>query len=461
MTDTALPAEYQVELDRLARRRAMAEAMSKQALGGLSAPTQMVSGHAVRRSPLEGLTAALTMYLGNKNADAAANEASTVRTRAQGDMQRELAQALANPDQRQQYQSLLTSKWPQLQTMGTARQKAVDERLNAGAKVLGDNGAPLDALKILQSGELPQNPQLSPIPAPQFGTDPAGNPYAMTTNRRGEQKVDYAPKAPSQTVSIAGEDKEGVKFFAEDLAKRKESALASRDVLSANQAAFDAIQRGARSGGLEGFKQAIRNVASGFGIKDADKAPTEELSMALGHNILANARKLAPVTKEDISRLEQFLGSINTDPEALGRMLSLTNAIALRDLQSYQQYIGHQSKALTSPKARDLFQGAGIGLELPPTVPGDVQAGLRSMQELGKRGGDVTAFEVPGGVNQKTGKYEAGGAIEPGARFDIQSTGLGGVAGAKGTAVNPMTLDEYLKTPAGQGWLRKQQGGAR
>jgi hypothetical protein len=206
----------------------------------------------------------------------------------------------------------------------------------------------------------------------------------------------------------------------------QEKAAAAKEAIQANGLALEALSRGAKSGGLEGFKQAVRGVAQGFGIDTEKYTETTELQMALGNAVLANARKLAPVTAEDVKRLEQILGSINTDPAALQKMLTEYNGMAAKTLQDANRYFDTTSGLMPTDFSRGVVQAGGIGHEMIPP-PGNTLEALRSLQTLKRQGGDVSQFAV------------GGEQIPANAQFDIR----GPRSAPSGGPV--ISLDDYLK----------------
>jgi hypothetical protein len=206
----------------------------------------------------------------------------------------------------------------------------------------------------------------------------------------------------------------------------QEKATAAKEVIQANGLALDAIGRGAKSGGLEGVKQALRGIAQGFNINTDKYTETTELQMAVGNAILANARKLAPVTGEDIKRLEAILGSVNTDPTALEKMLTEYNGMASKTLQDANRYFGATADNMPTPVSQGQVRNEGIGHEMIPP-PGNTSQQMRAIQTLQRQGGDPTGFAI------------GGNPIEPGAQFNIR-----GPQAPTGSQA-PMSLDEYLR----------------
>lgn len=405
--NTNFPPDVALSLEEAARRKAMAQALLQQSLA--TRPTEMVSGHAVKQGFGEGLARALTAFLAQKNMGAASADAARTLGEYQQGGRDEVARLMQQPNRQQAIAEALISRFPQAQQWGAGERKVREDRLTRGADVLGKED-PKAAIAALTAGQLPGQYEPPTVPEPTFGAY-QGNTYALTKNRKGEPTIKFAPKETRFSVEnkVPGMELQTVLGDrSKDLEGWKTRARSARELLDANTSAIEAIQQGAQSGGLEGVKQSLRKVLQGFGVTLPETAPTEQLQMALGQQILAHARKLAPVTAEDVRRLETILGSINTDPQALQKALSLTSAIALRDIQDFQRYLGDSEANASHPLIRNLYPGQGIGLELPGQLPGGTQGGMAILQELQKRGGDVSQFQV------------GGEQIPANARFDLR-----------------------------------------
>lgn len=420
--NSPVPPDMLGEYQKLLRQRQMAQMLFQQAMA--PRPTEVVTGHAVRQSPLSAIARALSMYGGSQGLASADTGLAGLAQKSDEQRRAAIAQFLSDPET--QYQQAMQNP----ATAGMAKEW-LDKRakmVSEGAGLIGKEGGDVaSALAALQSQKLPGN-WAPPPPGPvQFGQQ-GENQYAIIPGTGGKQELKWAPKGTNVSVDArqAGREQEMALASTEaDLKERRSRAQAAKETLSANRVALEALNDGAKSGGLEGFKQSLRKVAQGFGIASDDTTPTEQLQMALGNAVLAKARALAPVTAEDVKRLETILGSINTDPQALQKMLAVYNGIAAKELQDYNRYVETQRNSLTNPLARDLFSGAAIGFEMQPP-PGNTYQGLRAIQELQSRGGDVSNFAV------------GGEPIPPGATFK-----LGPPPGEKGAApaASPGQLD--------------------
>lgn len=408
-----LPPEFQAELQKLMRRQQMAQMMQTQAMQGMQQPTQFTGGqysHPVKTNPLTLALQAFTAYKGGKQIEEADKGIADVGQRYQQATQQEL-QTLLDSDNPRMY---MGSANPRVSQMAAALEKQRGDRATKGAEIVGKDDSAA-ALNILRSGNLPgeySNPKLGD---PTFGTDPSGNPYALVPEKGGGRKFTYAPKETKVSVDArqAGQEQATalgmLKGGTEEWQKKADAA---KEVLQSNSVALDALARGAKAGGFEGFKQTLRSLGQAFGVETEKFTETSELQMALGNAILANARKLAPVTGEDIKRLEAILGSVNTDPTALEKMLTEYNGMATKTLQDANRYFSHNEQTMTDPLAKQVISGAGIGREMIPP-PGDTSQMLRALQTLKRQGGDVTQFAVGGEQIPANAQFDIRGPKPP------------------------------------------------
>lgn len=421
MAEQALPPEYTAQYQAEQERRQMAQLLFQRAIA--QRPTEYGQGQvpvASRRQPLDFLASAVQAFVANKTGEDSRMKGQDILTSAQTAGRQDLQRVLGTKDPKQQVTEALLSRFPATRKYGADRQKQLDERLGIGAKVAGDYGDPNAAFSMLNQGELPAAYSAPAIPKPSYSLSPQGNEIATTYNRKGEPHLTVTkPATVTNTTMMQIPGMEGQQLFQErreDLGKWKERAVLAKSTLDANSTAIEALEEGAKAGGLEGFKQVVRKVAQGFGIETSNISSTEQLNMALGERVLQNARKLAPVTQEDVKRLEAILGSINTDPGALSKMLAITSAIAIRDVQNFQEFLRDQEANSTlPPSVRALYPGQGIGYELPPQLPGKGGAAATILQELQKRGGDVSKFKI------------GGQPVPSDARFDIRDARFGEV----------------------------------
>lgn len=370
-----LPPEFLAEIQRYQRQQQMAQALQMQGMQGGNRPTEMVSGHAIKQSPLAALLPALQMYIGGKKGAEAGVGLADVQQRAATASQTESGDLakLFQSDPKSAIAQALAAKFPQNRKLGEDWGKQYQDRVNQWAGAVKDTD-PAAAGGAIAGQNVPSQWAPPPVPPAQFGTSPSGKPYAIDYNRKGEGSLKYEPTETKVTTNVTNkipgmEGQAVLDSLQQDLKLRRDRAQIAKESLGHNKTAREALAKGAQSGGGEGIKQSIRKVAQAFGVEAPATAPTEQLQMALGNAVLAKARALAPVTGEDVKRLEAILGSVNTDPTALTQMLEIYDQLSIRELETFNQYIDHQSKNLETPYARDLFRGQGIGYSVPKIEP--------------------------------------------------------------------------------------------
>lgn len=391
---TSLPQDYQSQLDQNQRKQQLAQMLLQRSMAGMNRPTEMVGRVAVRNSPLAGIANALTGFAGFKADQDFTRQSGEIRAKYEADQAAELGRINGMSDPKAAIAAALVSKFPSVQAYGKDLQKRMEDRLGKWADIAKDV-APGAAAGAISSGEIPQGWTPPPIPEPSFGADPSGSNYAVTTNRKGEKELKYAPKANTVDIKLPGKEAElGLDLMKSGVEGWRKKADAATESLDAARSALDALQEGARAGGGEKAYQALRKAAQGMGIQVPETATTEQLQMALGKGVLAALASVRPASDKDIAFLQQIQGSIGTDPTALARMLAAAQAIAIRDIQQYKEYIGTQKENMVSPAAKGYLAGEGVGRNVPQQLPGSQSDALRTIQELRARGGDPTQYQI-------------------------------------------------------------------
>lgn len=440
-----MPPEYQAQLQQIMRQRQMAQMLMQQNMAPQN--TEVISGHAVRQSPMSQIARALAgltnAYGVSKSDENAANVA-----RGMSQAQAEEGKRLFGVFQQNPAQGVAeaaSSKFPQYQKLAQEWQKSLDARLKGAGEAMATGGDIKGAVGTFGSGQIPTDYQGKTYPEPVVSQVDGPNgkiPMVTTTDKFGVKDAKLGSPGVNVTTKIGTREGEmALDALKEDKKARQERAQIAKESLQSNQTALQAIAEGAQSGGGEALKQSIRKAAQAFGVNAPETASTEQLQMGLGDAILKKARALAPVTGEDVVRLEKILGSVNTDPTALSKMMAIYNGLAVKELQTYNNWVNTQAQNLETPYARDLFKGAGIGYEVQ-APPGNQTQQLQAIGELGRRGGDITQF----GIN--------GQPFEEGAQFDIR----GPAPNVKpGSAQQPLTIDQL--TPQQKAQLLQLLGG--
>ena len=422
-----MPPEYQAQLQQIMRQRQMAQMLMQQNMAPQG--TEVISGHAVRQSPMSQIAralAGLTSAYGVSKSDQNAAEVARGMSQAQAEEGKRLF-GVFQQNPAQGVAEAASSKFPQYQKLAKEWQDALNLRLKGAGEAMSTGGDTQGAVATFQSGQIPTNYQGKQYPAPAISQVPGPNgpiPMVTTTDKFGVQDAKLGSGGVNVTTKIAGKEGE---MALDDLKTEKKDRQAraqiAKESLQSNQTALEALNEGAKAGGGEGIKQAIRKAGQAIGFSAPETASTEQLQMGLGDAILRKARALAPVTGEDVKRLEAILGSVNTDPQALVKMLSIYNSLAVKELQTFNKWVDYQGANLETPYARDLFKGAGIGYEIEPP-PGNQTQQLRAIGELGKRGGDITQFGINGQPFEQGAQFDIRGGSQPAAPAQTQPNNL-------------------------------------
>lgn len=348
--------------------------MAKLGLGPAIAPIiQAITGGLTARNAQQGMAGAQT---------ANANEIS------QGQ-----AEFNSNPDKKAAIAKMIASMNPGLQAFGREQQTREDERLKTVAEMQAKISAP-DAIATYLAGD-PNMARGSQFPEPTVSSAPGPDgrsvPYLVNT-MEGGRKQGTSIGLPSN-VSVAADAKlqqaEGedlIRANIKGLAEGKEKAQVAQASIANASRVIDGLEKGAKVGGGQSPLQAAREWGKTFfGLDIPETGITAETRAALGQAVLDNARKLAPVTAEDVRRLEKMLGSIETDPAALPALMAWQTAKGLKAIQEYEK----QSGMLASDsKFGNQYAALGVGAGMPQILRGPLAWKMQVLQELQREGGD-------------------------------------------------------------------------
>jgi hypothetical protein len=365
---------------------------------------------------------AATNYMGMDALNKSDQNLSGIKEKFNNDQLAEAARIQGLPADQQINQGLL-SKFPLAQQQAQALRK---QQMDLREKVISAAGAAgnSDMIAHMAGGGNLGDYRQAAQKAPEFGQDAQGNSYVKVYDKNGAMTVHYAPQGikfnmPGQEATTA------LGILKEDLTTRQKAADAAKSTLASNSFVLDALQQGAQAGGGEAYKQALRKGLQAFGINSPDTQSTEQLIMATGAAVLANAEKLRPASDTDVKNLREMVGSVGSDPTALARAVAFANALSLKTLHGYNQYVDTQKTNLKTPYAQDLFSGAGIGYEMPNQLSGPMGSQLETVRHYQNIGGDPSIFKI------------GGETVAPGTKFNVDPLrGMPGVQG-KGAAPAP------------------------
>lgn len=429
-----LPPEYQAQLVEAQRRQAMAQALLQRSMGFQGAQGQ--GPVAAKTSPLTWMANSLSGYLAQNAGDKASKDILGVQQRYAGDEMAELERLQGLPEDQRLLQGQ-RSQFPRAQALAKALQDSRGKRLEMFGNAVKDTD-PAAAAKAAISGGLPQSYQTPALPDPVEGKLADGTPMVTTRNRKGEPSVQFPPKGVN--VNLPGNERAAaLDVTKRQLEDRRGGADAAKATYAATTQALDALEQGARAGGGEEVKQFMRKTLQAFGVAVPATAETNELQMALGNAVLGNAAKLRPASDTDLKILAQIVGSINTDPTALTKALAMAQAMSIKDLSTYGQFVDQSLDTIKDDYARQLFAGAKVGYEVPKQLSGPLPYQMEVVRQLQRQGFDISQLQDP------TGQPFPGNA-----KFNINPTsGFPGVAPKRGTpAAQPTAPAKAVPPPA-------------
>lgn len=413
----ALPFDYQVQEQQLARKRALAQMMLQKGMQPVQG--QMFGNHYARVNPLTQIIQALQGYMGQRGVADADAEQLAFAKRAQEDQQGQMSGAMdlvqgrppeavptpegstnpayseagVAPDIKGGIATAMRSQWPQVRAYGQQQEKDMQARLLAMANHASQIN-PKAGVEMLRD----QNPNTSveqlPVAPTQFQTSPGGAEIATTKhpitgvlNTTPLSRPNFPEVKVTSAVDVFN-DQEAAKTLAEN---RKVVAPYANSLAGIRQV-IDQLNKGARTGGGESVLQGARKVAQMFGVDIPMTGVTDNMRSLLGTNMLAEARKVAPVTQNDVDMINKLVGSIDTDPKALREIMSFMEAryrIALD--QHNSQVETARSVSSGSPTKYEAYR---INTRLPE-LPANVY-GFRVLQHMKQAGHDMDNYMVNG-----------------------------------------------------------------
>lgn len=307
-TAPQIPFGQQAQLDTIARKRKMAEALFAQsAQYGLP---ETKGRMAARANPLEALTKALGMYLGGKQL---------------GGLDQE-QQALGGQIESQQAAQAAAS-----------RKSAMIEAL---IKATGDRARP-DSVRQTLVGEDPAaldfySPSVEPA-------NIAGMPGVIETSPTGKQDFSHKPVATSITVDTVGKaglkaNEQGAQHFMYG-GKGREQYDSLLGKLNVTKNILDTLEANPQMGSGAEIFQLARKWAETLGVPaNAVTTPTEMAKMQLGQMVLERLGGLgAQVSDADRKFMMETQGSLTNDPEALRRMMLLEAKYTMQVVDKLRQ----------------------------------------------------------------------------------------------------------------------------
>lgn len=181
-------------------------------------------------------------------------------------------------------------------------------------------------------------PQVPALQTPQYGLG------------LSQQEKDALEVAKARDKSMA---EASAKAGAEKMYSSHEAAQKAADNLASIEEQRRAIASGVYGGAGADLKLALQKGFQGLGINIADPSKatnTDYLKSQLGQGVLAQAKTLgANPTDADARRIEDIVGTINKDPQALNKLIDYKEMMIRREIEQhntrYKQAVGNGFQA--------------------------------------------------------------------------------------------------------------------
>lgn len=359
-----VPLEYQTELEALAKRRAMAAALARQA----SQPIQVQQmGRMASKVPFSAVLAqVLGGYAAGKTEDQADKQQQEAATRVSNEARQEMGDLTGMQDPQARIAAALVSRFPGIRAQGQLWQKTLDDRVKAGAEGAFKGEDTAGGMKILQTGQLPTDYSLPIVPAPRIEPVPGGpdgQVMAVTTNRKGEQKVDFnvlphkvsaTANAQGGTATLPGQKKgfeEWAKAAVEDNQKMGQSARSAAGLVQTLTQMGVLDKAGVISGPLANPATWLTNLANSAGLKVmpetlANTQAFNSLAQESVQQLIGQYGGNRGVTKEEAAQIAQSLPQLQQSPEARKLLSTILINVANRRQEEYAQSTRNLETAL-------------------------------------------------------------------------------------------------------------------
>lgn len=355
-----LPPEYAAQLQALQRKKQFAELLSQRAFAPQQ--TEMVSGRAVKRSPLSQIAQALTGVVSQSGAANADSEMARVMQGYQQKADSELAAAQNLPEM-EAIKRLRVSRDPRAQKLAETMYKALQDRAMKKGDILKgeDTNAAIQAV----DGTLSQDYKLPSLGPVTFGQE-GPNRYALVPQKNGGREFKWAPMQQQTTIDVAGE-RGVVKAIGakvpDVLESARNTAMQAQDGLNQSQLLIRLARdpetiTGFGAGPVAGI--AALAAKMGFTGPDAVAKTQGLLSAIAGQTLEASKDLKGAITEKEKPFLEEAkAGRLSYTPEALTHLAALATAVNHNKLiAAREQWQGAAS-----------VQGAENGVKMWPFPP--------------------------------------------------------------------------------------------
>jgi hypothetical protein len=430
-----LPPEYQAQLEEQQRKQQIAQMLMAQ---GMKGPQIQQGRVASKISPLAGVANIAQAGLGGWMANESEGGASKVRQQYATDSRDDLQKMLDLTDPEAKVNYGRRSMFPGTSSIAEKLYETEQKKRERRSTIFADYGDPNAALRVLDGGPTgpiapPKDPEVSYKITPDGKTLPLTTSFGLKGEKRGVlgsagTNVSVSTQIPTKEADMVLDHLKG------ELKTRGEKAAASQRVIGATNYAVDALEQGAQAGGGENIKQYLRKGLQALGVNMPETATTEQLQQAMLQNVLAHAKEIRPASDTDIMILEKMSGNAGSDPVALTKALAFAQAMAIKDLQGYNDY-ANANKASKNPNIQEMFGASTSGYEVPSQIQGPPAYQMEVVRMLKQQGFDITKL-----------KDGSGNFFPANSKFDINP--IGDFPGVKTMASpNAGTPDAGIKSP--------------
>lgn len=442
-----LPLEYQQQIEAALRKKKLAEMLQERAMNN-NAPAPM-GPVAVKQSKFGSIANVLSSiggaYMGNK----ADTEVNNVRQQYGQDEAADMAAltGMAEPDAIKAGQN---SKFNRSRELAKTMQAQAEKRRGEKAKVYNDAGQIDNALSTLDGQPLgPQKPyQGSTV---EWIKSPDGKDVAKTINRDkyGRETITLGAQGSNTNISNILPTKEGeisLERESKDLSEMQAKARAAQATLANAERLNKVLEEGASIGGLAGTKQAARKLFQAFGIQTDESGPTDSARSLFGKALLENAKQLGiNPTDTDAKRIEQIVGTIDTDPSSAPMLISWMTGGAHKTLQDFGEFAKIKRAGEGAKKYPGLYDTLDIGIQQPNNLFGSPEMQVRILEAIKQSGGRIDQFR------------DNTGPVDQNSTFTLGKPNPIATKPAAVPADKPLTIDQL--SPAQKAQLLKMLGG--
>ena len=404
MADPMLPPEYQDQLDAFMRKQKLAQILQARAQN-MQAPAQ--GPVASRISPFSALAGLGSGVLGGYMGNQADEGIRGVQKQYTADEASDVSKMLASPED-QRINMGLNSKFQRSRDLAKIFQTQDEKRRELGSKVYSEAGDTPNALAALRG--TPVGPSTPPKKADvTWVAGPDGKILPKTTNydKHGIEHVTLGASGTNVSTEVklpSDEVKDANKREQEDLAAMQAKARTGQASLATATRLNKVLEENADAGGGASLRQTARKFLSNFGVDLPETGPTDTAKQLFGRGLLENAKSLGiNPTDADAKRIEDIVGTIDTDPASMPRLIALMAANGHKAMQDFNQFVKIKRGGQAAKLYPGLYETADVGIRQPEKLFGSQDLQMRTMEALQQAGGDVSQFQA-NEIDPKTGK---------------------------------------------------------